>query len=413
MADYPSSSPATGWPSTVIWWHVYPLGFVDAERNAVTEVTHRLPQLLNWLDYVVELGANGLLLAPVFFAGSHGYDTLDHYRIDPRLGDDADFDELIAQARARGIRICLDGVFNHLARDHEIIRRAIAAGPGTEEGDWIRWSDEGYPWNFEGHPRLVELNLANPAVAGFVGDVMIHWLDRGADAWRLDAAYAAGAPSWRPIIDRVRAAHPEVWVLGEVIHGPYQEFVIGSGVDSVTQYELWHLTWTALKDRNFFALDWALQHHREMLKVFRPQTFLSNHDVTRIATQLDDPRHLRLAVALLMLLPGVPSIYAGDEQGFTGEKQENAHGDDAVRPPFPESPGGLLPFGADLHDHYRAMIALRRRHPWLADADVTTSAVSNTSITIHLAGPDQRLELRLNISDEPVDGVPPHSWQIS
>ena len=104
---------------------------------------------------------------------------------------------------------------------------------------------------------------------------------------------------------------------------------------------------------------------------------------------------------------------AGDEQGFTGEKQENAYGDDAVRPPFPESPEGLLPFGADLHDHYRAMIALRRRHPWLSGADVTTSAVSNTSITIHLAGEDQRLELRLNISDEPVDGVPPHSWQVS
>ena len=363
---------ANGWSAKVIWWHVYPLGFVDAERNAVSDVTHRLPQLLNWLDYLVELGANGLLLAPIFAAGSHGYDTLDHYRIDPRLGDDSDFDELVAQAKARGIRLCLDGVFNHLARDHEIVRRAIAAGPGTPEGDWIKWSEEGFPWNFEGHPRLVELNLANPVVAQYVGDVMIHWLERGADAWRLDAAYAAGAPAWRPILDRVRAAHPEAWVLGEVIHGPYEDFVTGSGVDSVTQYELWHLTWTALKDRNFFALDWALKHHRELVKLFLPQTFLSNHDVTRIATQLDDPRHVRLAVTLLMLLPGVPSIYAGDEQGFTGEKQENAYGDDAVRPPFPESPDGLLPFGADLHDHYRAMIALRRRHPWLAEADVTT-----------------------------------------
>lgn len=401
------------WSASVIWWHVYPLGFVDAERHAVTEVSHRLPKLVNWLDYVIELGANGLLLAPIFFSGSHGYDTLDHYRIDPRLGDDADFDELVSQCRARGVRICLDGVFNHLARDHEIVRRAIAAGPGTSEGDWIRWSDEGYPWNFEGHPRLVELNLANPTVAQFVGDIMIHWLDRGADAWRLDAAYSAGAAAWRPIVERVRAAHPEVWILGEVIHGPFGEFVAESGIDSITQYELWHLTWTALKDRNFFALDWALQHHREFVKQFLPQTFLSNHDVTRIATQLDDPRDVWLAVVLLMLLPGVPSIYAGDEQGFTGEKQENAYGDDAVRPPFPETPDSLLPFGAELHDHYRAMIAVRRQHPWLVNADVTTSAVSNTSITIHLAGAEQRLELRLNISDEPVDGVPPHSWQLS
>ncbi|MDQ7992441.1 MAG: alpha-amylase family glycosyl hydrolase [Propionicimonas sp.] len=401
------------WPATVIWWHVFPLGFVDAERHAVTEVSHRLPKLVNWLDYLIELGVNGLLLAPVFAAGSHGYDTLDHYRIDPRLGDDTDFDSLLAQCRSRGIRICLDGVFNHLSRDHEIVRRAIAAGPDTPEGAWIRWSDEGYPWNFEGHPRLVELNLANPVVAGFVGDVMIHWLDRGIDGWRLDAAYAAGAEVWRPIIERVRAAHPAVWVLGEVIHGPYGEFVSASGMDTVTQYELWHLTWTALKDRNFFALDWALKHHRELCRQFRPQTFLGNHDVTRIATQLDDPRDVRIAATLLMLLPGVPSIYAGDEQGFTGEKQEHAYGDDAVRPPFPETPDGLLSFGAGLHDHYQEMIALRRRNPWLADADVTTSAVANTSITIHLFDADHRLELRLNIGEEPLDGVPPHSWQLS
>lgn len=401
------------WPATVIWWHVYPLGFVDAERHAVTAVTHRLPKLLNWLDYLIDLGLNGLLLAPVFASASHGYDTLDHFRIDPRLGDDADFDALVAACRERGIRICLDGVFNHLARDHEVVRRAIAAGPGTEEGGWIKWSPEGYPWNFEGHPRLVELDLTNPVVAGYVGDVMIHWLDRGADGWRLDAAYAAGAEAWRPIIDRVRAAHPSVWVLGEVIHGPFEEFVAAAGIDSTTQYELWHLTWTALKDRNFFALDWALKNHRELMRHFRPQTFLSNHDVTRIATQLDDPRDVRLAATLLMLLPGVPSVYAGDEQGFTGVKQEHAAGDDAVRPPFPDTPDGLLPFGADLRDHYHEMISLRRHNPWLVDAEVTTSAVTNTSITIHLADADHRLELRLNISEETVDGVPPHSFQLS
>ncbi len=401
------------WTSSVIWWHVYPLGFLDAERHAVSTVQHRLPRLLNWLDYVIDLGANGLLLAPIFASSSHGYDTLDHYRIDPRLGDQADFDALVASCRERGIRICLDGVFNHLGRNHQLVRRAIAAGPGTPEGDWIKWSPEGYPWNFEGHPQLVELDLSNPVVAEYVGDVMIHWLDRGADAWRLDAAYAAGAPAWRPIIERVRAAHPEVWILGEVIHGPFEEFVEAAGIDSITQYELWHLTWTALKDRNFFALDWALKNHRELMRSFRPQTFLSNHDVTRIASQLDDPRDIRLAATLLMLLPGVPSVYAGDEQGFTGTKQEHAYGDDSVRPPFPDSPEGLLPFGAELHDHYREMIGIRRRNPWLADAEVTTSAVANTSITIHLADTENRLELRLNIGEEPVDGVPPHSFQLS
>jgi cyclomaltodextrinase len=104
------------WSSHVIWWHVYPLGFVDAEREAVPEVAHRLPRLVGWLDYLLELGCNGLMLAPVFASLSHGYDTLDHKRIDPRLGDEADFEHLLAEAHARGIRACLDGVFNHLTR---------------------------------------------------------------------------------------------------------------------------------------------------------------------------------------------------------------------------------------------------------------------------------------------------------
>ena len=400
------------WSSHVIWWHVYPLGFVDAEREAVAEPVHRLPRLAGWLDYLLELGCNGLMLAPVFASVSHGYDTLDHYRIDPRLGDDADFDELLAEAHARGIRVCLDGVFNHLARSHPLIQRAIAAGPGTTEGDWLTWH-EGYPWVFEGHESLVALNLANPEVADYVASVMTHWLARGIDGWRLDAAYAAGAEAWAPILAQVRQAHPHAWVFAEVIHGDYAEFVTASGVDSVTQYELWHAIWDSLLNRNLFSLDWTLGRHRDFCATFTPLTFISNHDVTRIASKLPDPRDVALAAVLLLLLPGIPSIYAGDEQGFTGEKEDHAYGDDAVRPPFPEHPGDLLPFGADLHRHYQELIGIRRRHPWLVDAVVSTADVTNTWIAITLTGPEAALVLELNLADEVVDGVEPHGWRLS
>ncbi len=401
------------WPASVIWWHVYPLGFVGAERTATPEPHHRLPQLGNWLDYLIELGANGLMLGPVFASASHGYDTLDHHRIDRRLGDEADFEALLAACSARGIRVCLDGVFNHLAADHPIVRRAVAAGPGTPDGDWIRWVD-GYPRNFEGHKGLVELDLSRPAVADYVAGVLIHWLDRGVDAWRLDAAYTQGAQVWAPILASVKAAHPDCWVFGEVIHGDYAEFVATSGADSVTQYELWHAVWDSLNERNFFSLDWTLGRHRAFCRRFRPQTFIGNHDVTRIATKLHDPRHVPLAAALLLLLPGVPSIYAGDEQGFTGEKEENHYGDDAVRPPFPGQPSELLPFGEPTHAVFTELIGIRRRHPWLVDAEVTTADLTNTFISIELTGPEpgQRLTLRLNLADEPVNGVPAHGWWL-
>ncbi|MGV1010312.1 MAG: alpha-amylase family glycosyl hydrolase [Dermatophilaceae bacterium] len=407
----------TDWPATVIWWHVYPLGFVGAEPRASDcapgQVHHRFDHLAAWLDYVVELGCNGLFLGPIFASTSHGYDTLDHTRIDPRLGDEADFAELVGLAKARGVRLLLDGVFNHVSRDHEIAQRALADGPDSDAGRWVRWVD-GYVRVFEGNHDLVELDLAHPPVADYVVDVMTHWLQRGVDGWRLDAAYAPGAAAWKPIVVRVRAAHPDCWILAEVIQGDYAVFVRESGADSVTQYELWKATWSSLNDANFHELAWSLKRHSEFQQSFRPQTFIGNHDVTRIATKLQDPRHMGHAVALLLLVPGIPSIYAGDEQGFTGEKLDQPRGDDSVRPPFPETPEELLPFGANILELYRRVIGVRRRNPWLVDATVSTRRVTNEVIVLDFDGAGQHLTLALNVADKPtkVAGkrVRPHDW---
>jgi cyclomaltodextrinase len=414
------------WTAHVIWWHCYPLGFVNAEDEAVHDVRHRLGQLTNWLDYLLRLGCNGMLLNPIFASVSHGYDTLDHYAIDPRLGDDSDFGELMWKAKERGIRILLDGVFNHLAREHDLVQRAIAAGPGTPDGDWLRWED-GRPRVFEGHDPLVELNLAHPPVQDFVVDIMCHWLERGVDGWRLDAAYAPGAANWRPIVERVKARFPDCWLLGEVIHGDKDTFVFESGLDSVTQYELWHSIWASLNTRDFWNLDWTLQRHRRFCRTFRPQTFISNHDVTRISSKLDDQRHIEHAAVLVTLLPGIPSIYAGDEQRFQGIKLDAPHGDDAVRPPFPMTPDGLLPFGANTFELYQRLIGLRRSHPWIVDAVVSTLDISHESMVVVVTGPEQVIELALNVSDEAVplpEGeiamashagaaeVPAHGWAI-
>ncbi len=407
------------WTDGTIWWHCYPLGFVGAEREAIDHVEHRLWRLTNWLDYVIELGANGLLLGPVFASRTHGYDTLDHYRIDPRLGDSADFAELVGQAKRRGIRVLLDGVFNHVSHEHEIVRRALDGGPQSEAGSWIRWVGE-YPRGFEGNLDLVELNLDHPAVQDYVVDVMNHWLDLGIDGWRLDAAYAPGPDAWRPIVARVRAAHADAWILGEVIHGDYPDFVARSGVDSLTEYELWKAVWSSLNDRNFHELAWTLGRHAQFAGRFRPLNFIGNHDTTRIATKLTDPRDLPLAHALLLLLPGVPSIYAGDEQGFTGEKTDGPGGDDAVRPAFPEDPSGLAEFGRQTYELERRLIHLRRTHPWLAWAGMSVGAVTSDAIAIDLDGGAQRLTLGLNAADEPVDlpgvngplRVGPHAWVL-
>ncbi|MBA8794655.1 glycosidase [Friedmanniella endophytica] len=410
---------ARDWADTVIWWQVFPLGFAGAPAEGLPEagdgdVADGLPGE-GWLDHLVDLGCNGLALGPVFAAQSHGYDTLDHHAVDRRLGDTQTLRTLLDRCRARGVRVLLDGVFNHLGRDHPIARRAIEAGPDSEPGRWLRWTAGPAGWPepevFEGHSRLVVLNHDNPQVADLVVDVLDHWLDAGADGWRLDAAYAVPAPFWAQVLPRVRERHPDAWFVGEVIHGDYAGYVEASGLDAVTQYELWKAVWSSLRERNFFELDWTLRRHAELLTSFVPLTFLGNHDVTRIASQLGDRRLLPHAVALLCLLPGVPSVYYGDEFGLEAVKEERLGGDDAIRPAFPDDPAELEERpGGGVEDLYRMLIAVRRRHPWLVDAELRTEDLSNEQVAVVLtarAGAEHgRLALLLNVGEKSAELVP-------
>jgi hypothetical protein len=247
------------WPDHAIWWQLHPISFTGAESAARPDM--RLPRIEAWLDYLIDLGCNGLALGPVFASESHGYDTVDHYRIDPRLGTGDDFGHLVAQCHERGIRLLLDGVFNHVGRGFPAFQDVLAHGRSSAYASWfvLDWDaqehaggpgqdaggpdkDAGGPGqdaggpdkdaggpdedaggfryaDFEGHHRLVALNHAEPAVQDYVADVMRHWLDRGADGWRLDAAYAVPPEFWRTVTDRVRRDHPDAWLVGEVLHG--------------------------------------------------------------------------------------------------------------------------------------------------------------------------------------------------
>jgi glycosidase len=395
------------WSEHAIWWHVYPLGFTGAEREALPPSAPPVPRLAglaDWLDYLVELGCNGLALGPVFASETHGYDTLDHFRVDPRLGTEDDLRRLLDQASARGVRVLLDGVFNHVGRGFphtSLLRRDPDADGGFA--------------TFEGHHRLVALDHDQPAVADYVTDVMTHWLARGIDGWRLDAAYAVPLPFWRTVNDRVRARFPDAWLVGEVIHGDYPAFVQQGGLDSVTQYELWKAVWSSLNDRNLFELAWALDRHNALLDAFVPQTFLGNHDVTRLASRLTDERHLAHALVILLTTAGVPSVYSGDEQAFRGIKEDREGGDDAVRPAFPSHPRDLAPHGLPLYRLHQLLIGLRRRHPWLVHARTTVATLTNTALTYTLTDPaDARhtLAIALNLADAPADLALPHAnWQ--
>lgn len=391
------------WVRHAVWWHLYPLGFTGADTTGRRQQPVRgLAHIAKWLDYAVQLGASGIALGPVFASATHGYDTIDYYRIDSRLGDDADFDRLVSQAHERGLRVLLDGVFNHVGRDHPAFTDTITGGP---RADWFRRTSAAQPASednyetFEGHPGLLALNHANPAVADYVSDVMTHWLERGADGWRLDAAYSVPPAFWSTVLHRVRQTHPDAYLVGEVIHGDYAAIVADTGMHSVTQYELWKATWSSLNDRNFFELAWALDRHNTYLDTFVPMTFVGNHDVTRIASALVDERHLPHALVLLLTTGGTPSIYYGDEQAFHGVKEQRAGGDDAIRPALPASPADLSPLGASTYRLHQDLIGLRRRHPWLHNARTNIISLTNQHLVYDAIDGIHRIRVLLNVAD--------------
>ncbi|MEJ5928575.1 alpha-amylase family protein [Corynebacterium sp. H128] len=370
----------THWSEHTIWWHVYPLGFTGAPVRPTPDeriLSHRLKHIENSLDYLIELGCNGLALGPIFSAHTHGYDTIDFYSIDPRLGNMADFESLVSACKKRGIRIMLDGVFNHVGSDSNYAE--------LSQRDHV----------FEGHDNLHTLDHSSPAVKELISDVMNFWLDKGIDSWRLDAAYAVPIEFWSSVIPRVHKAHPDAWIMGEVIHGDYPAYA--APINSVTQYELWKSIWSSLADGNFFELDWTLQRHNNLLDHFIPLTFIGNHDVTRIATKVGKAK-AALALTILMTVGGIPAIYYGDEQGYEGSKEDRLGGDDEVRPFFPlDQPDGNPTF--ELHQR---LIAFRRRHPWLTTARTQQLELENTRLRFRSTGANQQaVEVLLELGDAP------------
>ena len=205
------------WIRHAIWWQVYPLGATGAEREARRRrpaPSRDCAQLRGLAAAPGGAGCNGLALGPVFESGTHGYDTVDHLAVDRRLGTEQDLVDLIDACHALGVRVLLDGVFNHVGRGFPGFREVVEQGPAAPAAAWFHIDPagdgpDGFGYrDFEGHSALVALDHGDPEVADHVARVMTYWCDRGVDAWRLDAAYAvprrSGARCCRGCARRIR-----------------------------------------------------------------------------------------------------------------------------------------------------------------------------------------------------------------
>ena len=331
-----------------------------------------LGRLTGWLDHVADLGCGAVLLTPIHSSSTHGYDTIDAFTLDERLGDDADLDRFVGACHDRDLRVLFDGVFNHVGR-------AFA------RTDWL----SGRVW--EGHDDLPTLDHGNPEVLDWADAVARHWLDRGGDGWRFDVAYSIPRAFLAGLTARIKSAHPSAFLFGEMIAGDFAGLVRETSLDSVTAYELFKAIWSSLNDANMWELAWALERHAALAAEFPPVTFLGNHDVSRIASQLRDPRHLELALAVLFTVPGIPCIYYGDELGWTGVKTTGVGGDDAIRPVLP-SVYGDHPHVEQV-DQHRRWIRFRREHPELTGAALQVVEKTNPTITYRVGDLVVRLDV--------------------
>ncbi|MCI8917718.1 MAG: alpha-amylase [Eubacterium sp.] len=333
------------WYDEAVFYHIYPLGLADAPKeNSYGEPQHRLNTLVPWISHVKEIGCNAIYIGPLFESVGHGYETTDYKKLDSRLGTNEDLADFVAKCHEQGIRVILDGVFNHTGRDFFAFQDIKKNRESSPYKDWYCnvnfWGNneynDGFSYeNWGGYNLLVKLNQHNPAVRDYICDVIRFWVSEfDIDGIRLDAADVLDFEYMKALRHVANEVKPEFWLMGEVIHGDYTRWVNEGTLHSVTNYTLHKALYSGHNDHNYFEIAHTVKRLYDMggsrpdgLKLYN---FVDNHDVERIYTKLNNKAHFTPVHILLYTLPGVPSIYYGSEFGIEGRKERFS--DASLRP---------------------------------------------------------------------------------
>ena len=324
------------WINKSIFYHIYPLGFCGAPEYNDGVQSYRLDKIIDWIPHLKALNINAVYFGPVFEATKHGYDTKDYYKIDVRLGDNASFKKICDLLHANGIKVVLDGVFNHVGRDFWAFKDVQQNKQNSMYCGWFHnlnfggSSPKGDPFWYEGwsgHYDLVKLNLQNSYVVEHLLGAVEMWIDEfDIDGLRLDAADCVDMNFFRQLKDFCSRKKPGFWLMGEIIHGDYNRWANENMLDSVTNYECYKGLYSSHNDHNYFEIAHSLQRQFSQGGIYQKLTlysFLDNHDVDRIASQLRDKNHLKNCYTLMYCMPGVPSVYYGSEWGAEGRRTRN------------------------------------------------------------------------------------------
>ena len=333
------------WYDEAIFYHIYPLGLCDAPKeNSYGEPVHRLNSLIPWIDHIKDLNCNAIYIGPLFESVGHGYETTDYKKLDSRLGVNKDLTDFVAACHEKGIRVILDGVFNHTGRDFFAFKDIQKNREASPYRDWycnVNFGgnteyNDGFSYeNWGGYNLLVKLNQRNPAVRDYICDVVRFLVSEfDIDGIRLDAADVLDFDYMKALRHVANEVKPEFWLMGEVIHGDYSRWVNEGTLHSVTNYHLHKALYSGHNDHNYFEIAHTVKRLYEMggnrtdgLKLYN---FVDNHDVERIYTKLTNKAHFAPVHVLLYTLPGIPSIYYGSEFAIDGKKDKFS--DASLRP---------------------------------------------------------------------------------
>lgn len=333
------------WYDEAVFYHIYPLGLTGAPRvNDQEETVHRMQDLFPWIDHLKKLGITAIYIGPLFESTTHGYDTRDYKKVDRRLGDNEDFKEFVKRSHEAGIRVVVDGVFNHTGREFFAFKDIQQNRERSPYCSWYKGVNFGWnsPYNdgfgyeaWRNCFELVNLNLWEPAVKNYLYDVIRFWIHEfDIDGIRLDCADCLDFEFMKEMRRITAAEKEDFWLMGEVIHGDYARWANDDVLHSVTNYELHKGLYSGHNDHNYFEIAHTIRREfDENSGIYRGRklySFVDNHDVDRIASKLNDKRNLIPVYTLLYTLPGIPSIYYGSEWGIEGRKQGG--NDEPMRP---------------------------------------------------------------------------------
>ena len=394
------------WFDNAVIYQIYPLGLCGAPRDNDGVPAHRILQLLDWVDHIRKTGADTVLLNPVFESDRHGYDTRDYCKVDCRLGTNEDLKTVCDAFHKAGLRVMLDGVFNHVGRGFHAFEDVRQKKWDSPYKDWFRLSFDGNSnyndgfWyeGWEGHYELVKLNLQNPAVVQHQFDAIRSWVEQfDIDGLRLDVAYCLSEDYLRQLRSFTNGLKPDFVLMGETLHGDYNRWMNDQMCHSVTNYECYKGLWSSFNSMNLFEIGHSLQRQfgPEQWTLYRGKhllSFLDNHDVTRIASMLNDPKHLVPAYGILFGMPGVPALYYGSEWGIQGRKDQ---GDDTLRPALEK------PEWNDLTDHIAALAKARKESPALCSGSYRNVVLTNRQIIFERCWENERVLVAVNADSVP------------